>query len=145
MGFFLFCFVLLGLHPRHMEVPRLGVESKLEPLAYTTATPDLSCVCNTTARGNTRSLTHWSRPGIKPVSLWILVRFVPAEPWWKHWHMDFFFFKNLIWPMWTPSSWFLYLFGRNPLLLEHFLALWTPSSPCAFTSPALESVFYFFF
>ena len=37
---FLFvCFVLLGLHLRHMEVPRLG--------AYTTATamPDPSCVC----------------------------------------------------------------------------------------------------
>jgi len=31
-----------------MEVPRLGVESELQLLAYTTATamPDLSCVCN---------------------------------------------------------------------------------------------------
>ena len=31
-------FVFLGLHPRHMEAPRLGVESELQPLAYTTAT-----------------------------------------------------------------------------------------------------------
>ena len=31
-----------------MEVPRLGVESELQLLAYTTttATPDPSCVCN---------------------------------------------------------------------------------------------------
>ena len=32
----------------------------------------------TTAHGNTRSLTHWSRPGIKPASSWMLVGF--AEP-----------------------------------------------------------------
>ena len=31
-----------------MEVPRLGVESELQLLAYTTAaaTPDLSCICD---------------------------------------------------------------------------------------------------
>ena len=35
----LFCFVFfLGPHPQHMEVPRLGVESELWSLAYTTAT-----------------------------------------------------------------------------------------------------------
>ena len=45
-----FCFVLffvfLGLHPKHMEFPRLGV--KLELLAYTTtiATQDSSHICN---------------------------------------------------------------------------------------------------
>ena len=38
----------LGLHPRHMEVPRLGVEEELQLLAYTTATAmqDPSCICN---------------------------------------------------------------------------------------------------
>ena len=38
----------LGLHPRHMEVPRLGVESKLLLPAYTraTATPDPSLICD---------------------------------------------------------------------------------------------------
>ena len=30
----------------------------------------------TTAHGNTRSLTHWVRPGIEPVSSRILVRFI---------------------------------------------------------------------
>ena len=43
---YLFCF--LGPHPRHMEVPRLGVQSELQLPAYTTAIAmqDLSCVCN---------------------------------------------------------------------------------------------------
>ena len=43
---FSFCF--LGLHPRHMEFPRIGVELGLQLLAYTTATamPDLSHVCD---------------------------------------------------------------------------------------------------
>ena len=35
-------------HPRPMEVPRLGVKSEVQLLAYATATatPDLSCVCD---------------------------------------------------------------------------------------------------
>ena len=38
----------LGLHLRHMEVSRLGVESELQLPAYTIATAikDLSCVCD---------------------------------------------------------------------------------------------------
>ena len=35
-GFFFLVF--LRLHPQHMEVPRLGAESELQPLVYTTAT-----------------------------------------------------------------------------------------------------------
>ena len=31
---------------RHMEFPRLGVKAKLQLLAYTTATQDLSGVCD---------------------------------------------------------------------------------------------------
>ena len=61
-----------------MEVPRLGVKLELQLQAYTTATamPD-SChifhifqkfVNYTPAYGNTRSLTHWARPEIKPTS-----------------------------------------------------------------------------
>ena len=42
--FFFWCF--LGLHLRHMEIPRLGVQSELQLLAYATATAkwDLSLV-----------------------------------------------------------------------------------------------------
>ena len=46
--FFIFYFCFLGLHLGHMEVPRLGVEWKLQLLAYSTAiaTSDLSYICN---------------------------------------------------------------------------------------------------
>ena len=45
-SFFLFCF--LGLQLWHMEIPRIGVESELQLLAYTTATvmQDPSHVCD---------------------------------------------------------------------------------------------------
>ena len=45
---FVFVFCCLGLHQWHMEVPRLGVELELQPLAYATATAmqDPSHVCN---------------------------------------------------------------------------------------------------
>ena len=43
-----FFLVFLGMHPWHMEVSRLGVESELQLPAYarTTATPDPSHACN---------------------------------------------------------------------------------------------------
>ena len=42
------CLVFLGPHLWHREVPRLGVQLKLQPLAYTTATAtqDPSRVCD---------------------------------------------------------------------------------------------------
>ena len=43
---FFFFLVFLGLHPQHMEAPRLEVKSELQLLGYTTA------------HGNARSLTH---------------------------------------------------------------------------------------
>ena len=58
-----------------MDVPRLGVESPVgaEPQQYRIrAIP----ATRTTAHSNAGSLTHWVRPGIKPTSSWILVRFV---------------------------------------------------------------------
>ena len=58
----------------HTEVPRLGVESELQLPACTT-TPQqcqiqATCVTYTTADGHARSLTHWTRSGIEPTSLW---------------------------------------------------------------------------
>ena len=59
-----FClFFFLGPHLWHIDVPRLGVESELQLLDYTTA------------YGNARSSIHCSRPGMEPSSSWILVRF----------------------------------------------------------------------
>ena len=61
--FFFFFFFFLGLHLRHMEVPRLGVELELRLLAYTaaTATWDLSHTCD---------LPHnsWQRRVLNPLS-----------------------------------------------------------------------------
>ena len=34
----------------------------------------------TIAHGNARSLTHWARPGIEPMSSWILVGFISTDP-----------------------------------------------------------------
>ena len=45
---FSFLFAILGPHPQHGEVPRLGVELELQLPAYVTgtATQDLSCICD---------------------------------------------------------------------------------------------------
>ena len=43
----------------------------------------------TIAHSNVRSLTHWTRPGIEPVSSWMLVRFVSAEPRRELWSVHF--------------------------------------------------------
>ena len=77
-----FVVVVFGLHLRHMEVLRLGVELGLQLPAYAiaTATPDPSLICDLHhSSWHSGSLTHWARPGIKPVSSWILVNF--------HWAM----------------------------------------------------------
>ena len=76
LSFFFFFFVFLGPHPRHIEVSRLGVQSELYP--WPTPEPQqhgirAASATYTTAHGNTRSLTHWGRPGIEPRSSWMLV------------------------------------------------------------------------
>ena len=50
-GVFFFVFFFLGPNLWHMEVPRLGVKSELQLLAYTTATAkqDSSHICNVVA------------------------------------------------------------------------------------------------
>ena len=56
-----FFLVFLGPHPWHMGSPRLGFDSELQLLAYTTATAmqDPSASVNyTTAHGDDGSLTH---------------------------------------------------------------------------------------
>ena len=60
---FLFLFSFLGQHLQHMEVPGLGVESKLQLPAYTTAeaTRDPSRICSLH-----RSL--WQHQTLNPLS-----------------------------------------------------------------------------
>ena len=69
--FCLFVFVLSfwGCTPGMWKFPgytRVGSELHLWPY--------------TTSHGNTRSLTPWARPEIKPASSWILIRFITTEP-----------------------------------------------------------------
>ena len=89
-GVFIYSFIYLFLvslepHPRHMEVPRLGVESAVAAGLHH-------------SHSNARSLTHWVRPEIKPATSKILVRFVTLEPWWE---LLFFFFLR---PMMSPET-----------------------------------------
>ena len=76
-----FCFfvvVVLGLQPWHMEVPRRGVQSELQLLAYTaTAMPETSSVCNLHHSSQQPRILN---PLTKPVSSWILVGFISTEP-----------------------------------------------------------------
>ena len=80
--FFFLSLVFLGPHLQHMEVPRLGVESQLQPLAYAraTATPDPSQVCNLHHSSWQHQSFNPLRPGIKLATSWFLVRFVSSEP-----------------------------------------------------------------
>ena len=58
---FFFLALFLGPHPWHMVVPRLGIESELQLLAYTmaTAAQDPSHICNLhCCSHNAGSLTH---------------------------------------------------------------------------------------
>ena len=82
-NFFFFCFCFLGPHLSHMEVPRLGVKSEPKLPAYTiaTATWDPSRVFSLHHSSWQCRILNWVRPGIKPVSSWIPVRFV------NHWAM----------------------------------------------------------
>ena len=80
---FFFLFIFLGTQLQHMEVPRLGSNQSCS--RWPIPQPQWREIrakssTYTTAHGNTRSLTHWARPGFEPASSWILVRFVSPEP-----------------------------------------------------------------
>ena len=112
---FLLLFIyLLGLHLGHKEVPRLGDESELHLLAYTTATatPDLSHVCDLlTGYGNAGSFNPLSKARDTHIlidtswilnlmshngnsSLWLLLIFF-FWPWWR---------IAVLWPGIQPRS-----------------------------------------
>ena len=66
-----------------MEVPRLGVELELQLPAYTTVMQDPNHVCSLHHSSQQRQILNRVRTGIEPVSSWILVRFITAEPFGK--------------------------------------------------------------
>ena len=113
---FHFFFFVLGPQLQHMEVPSLGVESELKLLAIATATATTYIIATatsatyTTAHINARSLTYWARPGIKPASSWMPVRFVSTEPRWEVliyicFHSLRFFLERLLKPNRYSQKW----------------------------------------
>ena len=66
---FILYFEFLGPYLQLMEVPRL--RGQIGAVA--------TSLRHSHSNSNTGSLTHWARPGIKPTSSWILVRFI------NHW------------------------------------------------------------
>ena len=70
----------LGPYLRHMEIPRLGVESELE--LWATPQPWKHQICHICGKYCSFQqcwiLTHRARPGIIPASFWILVGLLPC-------------------------------------------------------------------
>ena len=97
-------------------------------------------VTYTTGHGNAGSLTHWARPGIEPLSLWILVEFTTAEPQWelqeasssKH---QYFNSIPHLWK-WTP------LLEENHTLAKYYLWVFrnvtSPVRPASFITQEAE-------
>ena len=81
--YFYFIFFFLGPHLKHMDVPRLGVESSCScwPIPQPQQCGIQAASANyTTAHVNAGSFIHWVGPEIKPTSSWILGGFVTTEP-----------------------------------------------------------------
>ena len=64
----------------HMEVPRLGVKTELQPPAYATATAtqDWSCICNLHHSSRPRQILN--PPRMKPASSWIRIGILTGAP-----------------------------------------------------------------
>ena len=100
-----FFFFFLGPHSQRMEVPRLGWNQSYScrPIPQPQQCRiQAASVTYTIAHDNTRSLTHWARLRIKPVSSCMLIRFV------NHWAMTG-----------TPLVTVLIPSEMNPLNSEH--------------------------
>ena len=68
-----------------MEVPRPAPQPQERWIWAVSAT-------YTIAHGSTGSVTLWSKPGIEPVSSWILVGFITAESQWQLWNVYIFIY-----------------------------------------------------
>ena len=80
--------------------------------------PPVSATFTTAHNSNARYLTHWERPGIKPVSSMMLFIFVSTEPQWELPELKPF--MNMFWCFWDHSV---------PKWLA-MSAMWTSAKPC---------------
>ena len=76
----LFFFFSLGLHLWHMEVPGLRLESELELLAYTTAMPYPSPVCDPHHSARQCQIFNQQGQGSNPGPHGYLSNSLPPEP-----------------------------------------------------------------
>ena len=76
-----------------------------------------------TAHGNTRSLTHWRRLGIEPVTSWFLVRFISAASRQELQFSVLFILINSTWDIWSllPHATFIWFPRHNIFFLFIFL------------------------
>ena len=138
--FFFFFLIFLGPHLWHMEVPRLAVESELQLLAYTTAMPDPSRVCQlyhssqqhwilnplNEARDRTHILMdtsqvcfHWAMAG-SPGLIFIIWLYTCKFSCLLYFFSVFFPVLSLLWLI---QFFFLFLFLFFPLLFWQVYAL----------------------
>ena len=87
------CVCVEGLHPWHMEVPRLGVKLELQLLVYATGTAmlDLSRVCNLHWSSQQRQIPNPLSKARDGAHILMDARFVSAEPRWKIPHLHTWF------------------------------------------------------
>ena len=88
LGFFFFFFFFLSFSKAAPAAyggsPARGLISAVSPGRRPMPEPQqwgiqATSVTHTTAHGNTRSLTHWERPGVEPTTSWFLAGFI------NHW------------------------------------------------------------
>ena len=127
----LFCFLLFRAAPAAYEVPRLGVWSELQLLAYTTAIakPDLTHVCNLRYSSQQSWILN-PRPGIEPETSWFLVGFISAARLDGHFHVQVF--------MWTCFQ----FFWTGEKLLGHMTTQYLTFLGAAKLFSKVASVFY---
>ena len=78
--FYILVFVLfLGPQLQHMEFPIAARNCCCRPIPQTKQLEIWAVTATYTTAHNTRSLTHWARPGFEPVSSRMLVRFTNSR------------------------------------------------------------------
>ena len=95
--FFLFFLVMAAPAAYGSSQARGRIEAATVAYATAMATMDSSCICCLHC-SNTRSLTHWARPGIEPTSSWTVCLVLNQLNQWEL-HGFFFFFLR-----WVPLS-----------------------------------------
>ena len=80
---------------------QVGAAASFLPHSHSNGRIQATSVMDPTAHGNSGSLTHRARPGIKAISSWVLTGFITAEP---QWEVLFFFVFVFVFLNWSLGS-----------------------------------------